>query len=54
MQGASMRDKIKAEGDMDRRYDSLQGVGYRKVTSHVNEGGVHVQTRRSKRRGDGN
>jgi hypothetical protein len=39
---------------MNRHYDDFQGVGYRKVTSRVNEGGVRVQTRRSKRRSDGN
>jgi hypothetical protein len=39
---------------MNQRYDDFQGVRYRKVTPRVNEGGVHVQTRRSKRRGDGN
>jgi hypothetical protein len=53
MHGASMWDKIKAEGDMDRCCNIFQGVGYRKVTSRVNEGGVPVQTQRSKRRGDG-
>jgi hypothetical protein len=44
--------KIKAEGDMTRHYDGFHGVGYRKVTSHVSEGGVRVQTQRSKRRGN--
>jgi hypothetical protein len=39
---------------MDRCCNSFQGVGYRKVMSHVNEGGVHVQPWRSKRRGDEN
>jgi hypothetical protein len=39
---------------MNRCCDGFQGVGYRKVTSRVNEGGMCVQTRRSKRRGDGN
>jgi hypothetical protein len=34
--------KIKAEGDMNRHCDGFQGVGYQKVTSHVNEGGVRV------------
>jgi hypothetical protein len=43
-----------AEGDMDQCCDGFQGVGYRKVMSHVNEGGMRVQTQRSKRRGDGN
>jgi hypothetical protein len=42
------------DGDMNRHCDGFQVVGYRKVTSCVNEGGVRVQTRRSKRRGDGN
>jgi hypothetical protein len=28
---------------MDRRCDSFQGIGYRNVTSRVNEGGVRVQ-----------
>jgi hypothetical protein len=54
MHGASMQDKIKAKGDMNRRCDDFQGVGYRKVTSRVNEGGVRVQTQRSKRRGGRN
>jgi hypothetical protein len=54
MHGVSMRDQIKAEGDMDRHCDSFQGVGYRKVTSRVNEGGVRIQTWRSKRQGDRN
>jgi hypothetical protein len=54
MHGVSMRDKIKAEGDMDQHRDNFQGVGYRKVTSHVNKGVVRVQTWRSKRQGDGN
>jgi hypothetical protein len=49
MHGASMQNEIQAEGDMNQRCDSFQGVGYRKVTSRVNEGGVRVQTRRSKR-----
>jgi hypothetical protein len=39
---------------MNRHCDGFQGVGYRKVTPHVNEGGMRVQNRRSKRRGDGN
>jgi hypothetical protein len=33
---------------MDRRWDGFQKVRYRKVTSCVNEGGVHVQTQRSR------
>jgi hypothetical protein len=42
------------EGDVDQHRDSFQGLGYRKVMSHVNKGGMHVQTWRSNRRGDGN
>jgi hypothetical protein len=39
---------------MDQRCDGFQGVEYQKVTYPVNEGGVRVQTQRSKRRGDRN
>jgi hypothetical protein len=34
---------------MNRRCDDFQEVGYQKVTSRVNESGMCVQTRRSKR-----
>jgi hypothetical protein len=54
MHGASMWDEIKVERDMNRHCDGFLGVGYRKVTSRVNEGGVRVHTRRSKRLGNGN
>jgi hypothetical protein len=35
---------------VDQHHNSFQGVGYRKVTSGVNKGGMRVQTWRSKRR----
>jgi hypothetical protein len=54
MHGASMRGQIEVGGDMNRHCDSFQRVRYREVTTHINESGTHVQTRRSKRRGNGN
>jgi hypothetical protein len=39
---------------MNRHRDSFQRVGYREVTTCINECGMRVQTRRSKRRGNGN
>jgi hypothetical protein len=39
---------------MNRYCDGFQRVGYREVTTHINESGTHVQTQRSKRRGNGN
>jgi hypothetical protein len=54
MHGASMRGYIEAGGDMNRHHDSFQRVGYREVTTHINESGTRVQTRRLKRRDNRN
>jgi hypothetical protein len=40
--------------DMNRRRDGFQRVGYREVMTRINENGMHVQTQRSKSRGNGN
>jgi hypothetical protein len=39
---------------MNRHYDDFQRVGYREVTTHINESGTRVQTQKSKRQGNGN
>jgi hypothetical protein len=39
---------------MNRHRDGFQRVGYREVTTRINESGTCVQTRRSKRRGNEN
>jgi hypothetical protein len=39
---------------MNQHRDGLQRVGYREVTTRINESGTHVQTRRSRRQGNGN
>jgi hypothetical protein len=39
---------------MNRHHNCFQRVGYRGVTTRINESGTHVQTRGSKRRGNGN
>jgi hypothetical protein len=39
---------------MNRHRDSFQRVVYREVMTRINESGTRVQTRRSKRRGNGN
>jgi hypothetical protein len=54
MHGASMRGQVEARGDMNRYRDGFQRVGYREVTTRINESGMRVQTRRSKRRGNEN
>jgi hypothetical protein len=54
MHGASMRGQIEARGDMNRHRDGFQRVGYQEVMTRISESGTHVQTRRSKRRGNRN
>jgi hypothetical protein len=54
MHGASMRGQIEAGGDMNHHRDGFQRVRYREDMTHINEIGTCVQTRRSKRRGNGN
>jgi hypothetical protein len=54
MHGASMQGQIEAGGDMNRHRDGFQRVGYREVTTCINESGTRVQTWRSKRRGNRN
>jgi hypothetical protein len=54
MHSALMRGQIEAGGDMNRHRDSFQRVGYREVMTRINESGTCVQTRRSKRQGNGN
>jgi hypothetical protein len=39
---------------MNQHRDNFQRVGYREVTTRINESGTRVQTQRSKRRGNGN
>jgi hypothetical protein len=39
---------------MNRHCDDFQRVGYREVMTRMNECGKRVQSRRSKRRGNGN
>jgi hypothetical protein len=39
---------------MNQHRDSFKRVGYREVTTCINESGTRVQTQRSKRRGNGN
>jgi hypothetical protein len=39
---------------MNRHHDGFQRVRYREVTTHINECGTCVQTRKSKRRGNEN
>jgi hypothetical protein len=39
---------------MNRHCDGFQRVRYREVTTRINESDMRIQTRRSKRRGNGN
>jgi hypothetical protein len=43
----------KGWGDMNQHHDGFQRDGHREDTTRINESGMHVQTQRLKRRGNG-